>query len=234
MTRKLPPQNSSSAAAAPTESPWSLPLFVTARNKYPVGIIMFIVAAAQYLTVNHYQIFPARELPMTAIDRAIPFLPYTFWIYSSEYLYFSLIYILSKDMNNLSKYIYSFLGLQTVSVIIFWVWPTVYPRDLFPLPEDMNPLTYHLFQVLRIIDTPANCCPSLHVSSVLLSAFIYLDEQREKFPFFLIWGLSIAFSTLTTKQHYLVDVLAGFAFAIGSYWFFHKFVKYHRPSTFNH
>jgi len=205
-----------------------LPLFINRENKLPVGAAMFLIAALLYLSSNRFHLFEPQLLPMTWIDRAVPFMPHSVWIYISEYIYFPLIYILCRDMENLNKYFYSFLGLQTVSVIIFWLWPTTFPRGDFPLPPDLDAATAFVFNSLRATDTPANCAPSLHVSSVYLSAIIFLDEQREKFPFFLIWGTAIAASTLPTKQHYIVDVVTG-AMMAGFFWFiFHRWVPY-RP-----
>ncbi|MCM2322222.1 MAG: phosphatase PAP2 family protein, partial [Oligoflexia bacterium] len=51
-----------------------------------------------------------------------------------------------------------------------------------------------------------------------------LTEQRKKFPFFFLWATSIAVTTLTTKQHYIIDVVTGFLMSVIVYWFFHTFV----------
>lgn len=205
---------------------WSLPIIVTKENKYFVGAAMFGLAYVLYATSNHFHLVEPVTLHMTWVDRVVPFVPLTVWIYVSEYLYFGVIYIICKDMGNLNKYLYSFFVNQFVSILIFWVWPTTYPRDLFPLPDTLDPITHTLFSALRVMDSPANCCPSLHVSSVYLSSFIFFDEQRRKLPFFLIWGTAIALSTLTTKQHYLIDVIVGFFMAVGSYWIFHRLLSY--------
>lgn len=204
----------------------TLPIIMTQKNKYPLGVFLAFVAVALYLPANHFHFFPPQLLHVTAFDAAVPFIPNTFWIYVSEYIFFAAVYITCKDLENLTKYFYSFLVLQSVSVLIFWVWPTTYPRELFPLPDDLNAITHWAFSSLRMTDTPANCCPSLHVSSVYLSTFIFLDDQKKKFPFFFLWGTAIAASTLTTKQHYLVDVISGFFMAVLTYWVFHKWIRY--------
>jgi len=205
---------------------WSLPLFINRGNKNLCGVILFLTAAGLYLPSNHIHIFPPQYLPMSWVDLAVPFMPNTMWIYISEYIFFITVYWASRNYMNLNKYFYSFLALQSVSVAIFWIWPTTYPRSDFPLPEDLGPITHAVFSWLRTTDTPANCCPSLHVSSVYLSTFIFLDEQKKKFPFFFCWGTAIAVSTLTTKQHYLVDVVAGLVMAVAFYWVFHKLIPY--------
>ncbi|HTL11405.1 MAG TPA: phosphatase PAP2 family protein, partial [Bdellovibrionota bacterium] len=184
------------------------------------------VATLMYVLSNHFHLFPPVMLPMSWVDRAVPFVPQTVWIYTSEFILFILTYALSRDHRNANKYLYSFLALQTVSVAIFVIYPTTFPRAQFPLPADLDPLTRALFAHLRVTDTPANCAPSLHVSSCYLSSFVFLDERRRLFPLFFLWASAIAFTTLTTKQHYLVDVALGFVFAAIFYWIFHRWMNY--------
>jgi membrane-associated phospholipid phosphatase len=207
-------------------SNYTLPVFMTVQNKNRAGFFLAIVATVLYLGSNHFHYFPPRVLPFWWIDEVVPFVPMSVWIYISEYLFFPVVYFTCKDLVNLNKYFYSFLFLQTLSVLIFIIWPTAYPRDLFPLTHQMDSATYFVFNLLRTADTAANCCPSLHVSSVYLSAFIFLDDQKRRFPFFFVWGSLIAASTMTTKQHYMVDVIAGFLMALATYWIFHRYISY--------
>jgi membrane-associated phospholipid phosphatase len=215
------------------ESPrsFSLPIFLTQQNKYMFSILWVIIGFGLYEMSNHYPIFNPQLLTMTAWDKAIPFWPHTVWVYSSEMFLFFSVYILSKDLINANKYLYSFLALQIVSVAIFLIWPTTYPRELYPLPTDLDPWTNHIFSNLRGVDSPSNCLPSLHVSSVYISAFVYLDEQKKKFPFFFLWATAIALSTLTTKQHYIIDVVGGFLIALTMYLIFHRCVKYQNQES---
>lgn len=224
----MPSRGSESLTVALSHWPPHLPLFLTKQNKIPVGILVFFMAAFLYLTSNWYHLFLPQFLPITWVDQNTPFMPWTVWIYISEYPFFLAIYLFAREMSNLNKYLYAFFAMQTVSVIIFWLWPTTFPRDSFPLPVDLDPTTYFIFDALRNVDTPANCCPSLHVSSVFLSSFIYLNEKgwRLKFPFFFIWASAIAATTLTTKQHYLVDVVTGFLLAAIVYVIFYKLIYY--------
>jgi len=199
---------------------FALPLIVNEGNKIRYGWSMAFVAAALYLPANHFHFVEPIHLPLAPIDQLMPFLPYTVWIYLSEIPLFITAYVVCKSALNLNRYYYSFLFLQVVSVAIFWIWPTTYPRDQFPLPDTLDPVTHFLFSNLRLADTPANCAPSLHVSSVYLTAFVYLEEQRKKFPLFFGWATAVAISTLSTKQHYLVDVVSGIVLAGFCYIFF--------------
>ena len=191
-----------------------------------MGWLFACITGPMYLLSNHFPIFTPQLLPMTWIDRAVPFVPQTIFIYMSEYALFISVYLLAKDMKNLNKYLYSFFCLQATSVIIFIFFPTTYPRELFPLPTSLDPFTFHVFSSLRVADSPNSCLPSLHVSSCYLSSFVYLDEQRKKFPIFFLWATAVGVSTLTTKQHYIVDVISGFILASFFYFILHRYVPY--------
>lgn len=205
----------------------SLPLILSSKNKILIGTIAFFIGAALYLFTNHYPFSEPRLLPFTALDQAIPFLPWTVWIYTSEYSFFIVIYLICRSTVNLNKYFYALVGLQIVSSIIFMIWPTTYPRHLYPLPADLDSLTAFVFTTLRNGDYPNNCAPSLHVSSVILSSLLFLNEQREKLPFFLSWGILITLSTLTTKQHYIFDVVTGLLMAGIFHVIFYRKISYH-------
>jgi membrane-associated phospholipid phosphatase len=51
------------------------------------------------------------------------------------------------------------------------------------------------------------------VAASYLAAFAVFSYDRRHSPWLLVWATAIFASTLTTKQHYLVDGLAGLALA---------------------
>lgn len=205
-----------------------LPLFLKKSHKSKLLSAAIVGSAGLmfYLVPNHIHLFEPQLLRMTWIDQNVPFLPHTLWVYLSEVPLYFCVFFLMKDPANANKYLYSWLSLMFFSSIIFWFWPTTYPRELYPLPANLDSLTSFAFGLHRAADSPANCAPSLHVSSCYLSAFVFLDEQREKFIVFFLWATAIALSTLTTKQHYILDVVTGFLMAVIFYWFFHKRIRY--------
>ncbi|NDG85851.1 MAG: phosphatase PAP2 family protein [Proteobacteria bacterium] len=199
-----------------------LPLFVTRNNKYFAGAVMYAIGYVCYYFTNHNPMFAPRELPFTWIDAHVPFLPYSVLVYISEYFYFAFVYILLSDRDNINKYLYSFLTLQLFSCTIFMIYPTIYPRELFPVPAGTPDWLAAIWTWLRQQDAATNCLPSLHVSSVYLSAFAFLSENKRKhFKVFFVWSTLIALSTLTTKQHYLMDIITGLLFALFFYNWFH-------------
>ncbi len=199
-----------------------LPVLVHKENRVSAGVLLFALTGILYLLPNHLHFFSPRLLPLSRIDVAVPFVPQTVGLYVSEYLYFAVVYLSFRDILNLNRFIYAFFSILVACVLVFWIWPTTISRDLFPLPETLDPVTYAVFSALRRVDSPANCFPSFHVGSVFLSCFLISNEGRRKFLFFLVWATAIALSTLTTKQHYFVDVVSGFGMAVILYFVFRK------------
>ncbi len=205
----------------------ALPLFITHRNKYLSGALMYAFGYMIYYLTNHYLLFNAKMLPLTWVDEKTPFLHYSVLIYMSEYFYFALVYILLAGSENINRYLYAIFSLQALSCLIFLFFPTIYPRENFPIPNDLPQWLINTWAWLRSQDAPTNCLPSLHVSSAYLSALAFRTDPRKKlfWPFF-IWATLIALSTLTTKQHYLADVVSGFILGILFHWWFHHRQRY--------
>ncbi len=206
-----------------------LPLFVTRKNKYIAGAIMYALGYAFYYFTNHHPFSEPRLLPMTWVDLNTPFIPHSVLIYISEYFYFAFVYILLRHHDNINKYLYSFFFLQVLSCTIFVVFPTIYPRENYPVPADTPAWLSSIWTWLRTQDAATNCLPSLHVSSVYLSSFAFLsDKSPVKFWIFFVWSTLIALSTLTTKQHYVADIVSGLFLAVVFYRWFHLKQAYQR------
>lgn len=117
------------------ETTWSLPLFISHRNKVLIGLLLAVVTAFLYFTSNHIHIFEPRFLPMTSLDQAIPFVPYTVWVYISEYLLFFGVYFSSRDLENTNRYVYAFMFQQIVSAFIFGPGPRLILATSFRCPR---------------------------------------------------------------------------------------------------
>lgn len=193
---------------------------------------MFTAGTGLYLATNHFSIHSHHRLPVLWIDRAIPFYPESVWIYISEWAFLPLAYLRCRDLVQLNRYVYSYLFLQLVCMVIFLVWPTTYPRELYPINQATTGCwTYYALNSLRLTDTAANCCPSLHIAGVYLSIALFIEGKKWDYLFFLIWGILIAISVLTTKQHYVIDLVVGLGVGAFIHWMFRHHVLYRRVSV---
>lgn len=177
----------------------------------PLGIIAFVVF---YMTPNHIHLFEPSYLYMFELERDIPFIDWSIWIYISDYLYIAAVFVLLKQKENMNRIYYSQILMLFVAMIFFTIYPTAYPR---PQVEYVG-VTGSFLQLLHSIDTPCNAFPSIHVGMTFLAGFGFIREQRKLLPFFMLWAVLISISTVTVKQHYFLDVAGGFLMSILFYW----------------
>ena len=157
---------------------------------------------------------PAQLLPLTALDLAVPLIPWTIWIYGSGTKAALLAWLMVPDSAAGKRLLLTLSLCAVLTCGVFAVWPTTYPRELYPLPAGTG-ATLLEFASLRAADSPTNCFPSLHVAlawglalnwrswaagSVRAAAWRWLP---------ILWAVAVTVTTLTTKQHYAVDLPAG-------------------------
>lgn len=149
----------------------------------------------------------ATELSPSMIDDFIPFIDWTVWVYNAQFFFLLFCLMAVKKNVNISRALYSMFAASLLSFLVFAVYPTSVPR----IHLAGKGLTRTAFDFLYLIDSSANSFPSLHVSLAWLAAFSVCDEYGKKGLIALIGALLITVSTMTTKQHYFIDVIAGLA-----------------------
>ena len=182
------------------------------------SIVTMVVVLSGYVLCKQQPFATPVRLELTALDRAIPFLPWTVWIYSSMSQAIFAAWVLVPNMRMAWRLM---AGLALAAVIcwcFFAFFPTTYPRELFPLPRTFDSAIMELAEVRRL-DDPTNCFPSMHVALACCLALTMLeyDFSWPARATVMLWGITINLSTLTTKQHYVVDVLGGAVTGIVAY-----------------
>jgi hypothetical protein len=182
-------------------SPWPYKIFLFAF--FAVGYV------ACYIHPNFNSYFVPVELPRTWIDRNTPFLPWTFFLYTSDYVLLFFAIALMTDRRNFHRLARrSFLALF-IGGAFFYLWPT----SLGALrPERPISEWWFLDWIMRLVhelDGVTNCFPSMHVAFTGLAAWSLRYRGRTTFLVFSIWSALVFASVLTTKQHYSWDILGG-------------------------
>jgi len=179
-----------------------------------------------YQTTNRVHLYEPQLLSFLWIDRVTPFLPSTVWIYFSEYVIFLFAFLQLKDNRRASQYFYSYMAILIFSSVFFVIYPVTFPRDNYPVLSEHGFSGVALNFLRQHLDTPANCFPSLHVSTCYISAFCFWGECKKKFSLYFLWSTLVAISTMTTKQHYFVDIAAAIFITFVLYWIFFYKVSY--------
>jgi membrane-associated phospholipid phosphatase len=182
------------------------------------GLTLFF--CVPYFTLQRFTVFPARTLPLSAIDRAIDFDPRWVWAYQSVYLLLAIAPWMVTSRSELRQYARGFLLLSVVGFVFFLLLPVRGPRP------DVEAADF-MYRILQWYDRPLNCFPSLHVGlaayTVLFGARLSrgrmtVSTRRAVVSLAWLWTTLIAYAALATKQHYAIDLPAGTLLACVCHW----------------
>ena len=151
----------------------------------------------------------------TSFDRAIPFVPWTWWLYFPGYLCSLLLVVFA--MRRLDVYYRTLLTLlvaQCLITIIYLIVPSTFPR---PVDWGGTGFTADAIRWFWTIDPPNNTFPSSHVTVSVIAALAMLRERNPLFSASALFALVVIVTVHTTKQHYWVDAVGGIAVALACY-----------------
>lgn len=176
------------------------------------GMTVFFIA--YFWVLNHPQ-HPVTIMPLTALDHAISFRPETLPLYFSLWLYVSLAPALLINRRELVSYGVAAIGLSVIGLGLFLFWPTAVPMSAVDWSQHPG------FSFLKSADAAGNACPSLHVAFAVFTAVWFARILRQmgagRFVHRLnwLWCLGILYSTIATRQHVALDVVAGAILGLG-------------------
>lgn len=157
------------------------------------------------------------------LDDQIPLIPWTVVIYFGCYVLWIVNYILGcrQERKTAFRFISADFLAKIICMICFVIFPTTNVRPII----SGNTIWDVGMRLLYRMDAADNLFPSIHC---LTSWFCYIAvRENDKIPlwyrrFSAFAAVLVFISTLTTKQHVLIDVVAGVALAEGCYYFVKK------------
>src|SRR5262249_59414892 len=186
----------------------SLPL-IDNRLRIPVVICGGVLLAALFAIPGRIHLGEPAILDRSVVDDWIPFLRWTIWIYVSYYLFLILAIMLPGNDKLRSDAAYGLLLAGLIGLIIFTFWPTSIVRQA----PSLDGVTGFLWRILFSVDTTVNALPSLHVANTCIAVVPLASRGRLWRIIAIVWAALIIASTVTTKQHYAIDVPGGFTLA---------------------
>lgn len=177
-----------------------------------------LIFFSAYIFLLKHPAYPLTIMPVTALDRIIGVEPLALPFYLTLWIYVSLPPMLMTTRREIIEYGIWIGSMCIVALSIFYFFPSAVPAN------DIDWGRYPGMSMLKGVDASGNACPSLHVATAAFS-FFWLHQRLRMaglgmFTQLLsaIWCAAIIYSTMATKQHMAIDVVAGIGLAILFVW----------------
>lgn len=181
-----------------------------------IGLAMFAVWAGVYFLVGKLtDPSRVRYLPMY-LEARIPLRPSYTLVYILLYPIFLLPYFVIRDRAAIQRLVAADLLMFATCSAAFLAVPVAFDRPA--LPTGTNEFGIWVLEIVRGSDPAWNCLPSEHCAAAMVAALAIWEGNRKVGAFALFAALMIGVSTLYTKQHYVVDVLAGYGVSFSIHW----------------
>lgn len=168
---------------------------------------VYVLFAAIYLSINVFSVGrPAHTLFLPGEER-LPFLPIFEYLYVLTYFVPVVIVVTIRDYPAFRRLMSAFGLTLLVACATYLLFPVYFER---PHLEVSSLHTWLLS--LSYLDKPYNHFPSLHVALSWLAVFASQVSPRARMALGAV-AVGISISTLFVKQHYIADVVYGFAVA---------------------
>src|SRR5262245_57138224 len=183
------------------------------RRKWIAAALWYAAFSAIYTFTGRFYLRAPATFELWLPDRLIPFVDWTIWVYGSQFLLLYGCFLGVNSARIISRLVYAISLASLLAFCVFLIYPTEFPRSV-----TVEEGSAFAFRFLYSIDSAANCFPSLHVALAWLSALSLRDERRKAGALAMVWAALISISTLTTKQHYFVDLVGGGGLALLCRW----------------
>lgn len=175
-------------------------------------MILLVGIVPLYLVIADRTKAGVVHAPAIPLDQLFPLSPPWALIYGALYAFLIVLPVLVVQQRDLvRRTVWTYLTVWLLSYLIFLLYPSVAPR-----PERVAGSGFAVsgLRFLYQADPPYNCFPSIHVAHSFVSALACWRVHRTLGVVTLACATLVGLSTLFTRQHYVVDVIAGFVLAL--------------------
>lgn len=181
-----------------------------------LGLSVFGLWTGSYYLMGWVGSFQEMRTLTIPADRWFPLFPSTSFVYVSVQWFIMVAVMESADALPWRNVLKASAFVLLVCNIFF----VFLPVEIRPDAVQVTDVSTWVLSLIRKGDVAHNCFPSSHCAFALLGALYLFHKSRWKGWLGLFCAISIGISTLTTKQHYVLDVIVGFALAGVAYvWF---------------
>ena len=200
--------------------------------RLPIALIVAIIIGAGlgYLLTNKFAYWRGWQAfdPTTSIDTWIPVIPWMIVPYSTLYFYYPMAAILGMKSEQTQRENVIF---HQILLMLTWIVFVIF--ILLPVKVDIRSSVFAAdlgiwqpwYDYLYAVDTPWNAWPSLHIVQSLLAMLVvsrWYNTENYRWQIRILWfsWLMLTISVMTTKQHFVWDVVTGIIIAVlaWKYW----------------
>jgi membrane-associated phospholipid phosphatase len=157
--------------------------------------------------------------PASSVDTMFPYIPETVYVYLLAYVIVLGLFFIRRTPAFLNRAYLAFIFMNFTAFALFALVPAQGPERIITESDQGG-----IMALLYAVDARWCAFPSLHVANPWLIAFLSVRERRFA-PIsivLLLVAIGISLSTLLVRQHYLLDIVGGFALAVMFFSIFHR------------
>ena len=186
-----------------SEQPYS----VTLKTVALILLVSFYTVG--YLGINRLNDYRNHYYDVSLwFEKDIPFVPSMIIGYSLVFVLVALLFLMIDNMPDFWDMCLRFFNMTLLCFIIFLIFPV--RMDLRPEVTMADNWITELCCFYFWIDHPYNLFPSMHLSGSFFAAFYCMRKGPIIGSITMIMAMIVGVSVVLLKQHYIMDVVAGF------------------------
>ena len=175
--------------------------------------VCYALFTATYMSINAWSVGRNAHTLFLPGEERLPFLPIFEYFYVLTYFIAVLLIATVRDYGTFRRLLLATSLTLLIAYTTYLLFPVYFERP------HLEVTSLHSWLLsLEYMDKPYNHFPSLHVALTWLAVFGSQASGRSRIGLYVL-AAAISMSTLFVKQHYIADVLYGFALAGATWWY---------------
>ena len=193
-------------------------------------ILLVAFYTVGYLGINRFNAYRGQYHDVSLwFEKSIPFVPWMIVGYSFVFVLVAILFLVIDNMPDFYEMCLRFLIMTLICFAVFLVFPV--RMDFRPQVKITGEWITSMVSFYFWLDKPYNLFPSMHLSASFFSAFYCMRKGPIIGWITMIMALIVGVSVVLIKQHYILDVVAGFAVAWFCTFFPLKTIRVRVPET---
>jgi membrane-associated phospholipid phosphatase len=169
--------------------------------------ICYALFTATYVSINAFSVGRDAHTLFLPGEERLPFLPIFEYLYVLTYFIAVLLIVTVRDYDTFRRLLRATGLTLLIAYTTYLLFPVYFERPRLEVTS------FHTWLLsLEYMDKPYNHFPSLHVALSWLAVHASQVSGRSRVGLWLL-AAGVSVSTLFVKQHYVADVVYGFALA---------------------